>query len=63
MTPIELLLSDTASYFEAQLVERELRDDLLTLFDNGQTPTMVRQLHGVPRAFLNIVLCQVAPGG
>lgn len=61
MTDIERLMSDTAAFFEVELENRGLRKDLLVLFDNGQTPTMVRQIIGMPRSFLNMVLCQTAP--
>jgi hypothetical protein len=44
MNPIEQLLSDTADFFEQQLVERDLRQALTILLDSGQKPSIVRQL-------------------
>lgn len=44
MNDVEQLLSDTADYFEQMLVARDLRSQLVTLLDQGQRPTCVRQL-------------------
>lgn len=44
MNTIEQLLSDTADYFEQMLVAHNLRQELVTLLDQGQRPTCVRQL-------------------